>query len=147
MKKIRVAYVTSRSSDPYEVVSGTIRSEVNDVLERLKIEESLISNEVAVMLVAVRIDRAGDKSSVYITSHIIAVDESSGGQQALKLWERTGKAGTTTTAALRSRKLATTLQKDLKEFFTKLRTDVQNARKEVAAAAASDANSSDKNGK
>ncbi len=147
LKKIRVAYVTSRSSDPYEVVSGTIRSEVNDILERLKIEESLISNEVAVMLVAVRIDRAGDKSSVYITSHIIAVDESSGGQQALKLWERTGKAGTTTTAALRSGKLATTLQKDLKEFFTKLRTDVQNARKEVAAAAASGANSSDKNGK
>ena len=121
--------MASRASDPYQVVSGTVRNEVQSSLEKLKIEESLISNDIAVMLVAVRLDGAGEKVTVYVTAHIIVVDESTGGQQAIKLWERTGNAGTTTVRAILSGKISTTLKKDIKEFFSKLRDDVAEARK------------------
>ena len=129
LKKVRLEVVASRASDPYQVVSGTVRNEVQSSLEKLKIEESLISNDIAVMLVAVRLDGAGEKVTVYVTAHIIVVDESTGGQQAIKLWERTGNAGTTTVRAILSGKISTTLKKDIKEFFSKLRDDVAEARK------------------
>lgn len=132
LKKVRLEVVASRASDPYQVVSGTVRSEVQSALEKLKIEESLISNDIAVMLVAVRLDGAGEKVTVYVTAHIIVVDESTGGQQAIKLWERTGNAGATNVRAILSGKVSSTLKKDIKEFFSKLRDDVTEARKPEA---------------
>lgn len=142
LQKVKIAFLPSRGSDPYNIVSGAVRDELDTVLEKLKIEESLITNDIAVLLVAVKLEGVGDKKNVYVTAHIIAVDESTGGQQALKLWERTGKAGSTTTQALRLGKLPNTLKKDVKEFFSRLRDDVLEARKSVAPPAAATGNSS-----
>ncbi len=41
-----------------------------------------------ILLIAVRLDPAGDKRSVFITAHIISEDKSTGVPRALKLWER-----------------------------------------------------------
>jgi predicted Zn finger-like uncharacterized protein len=144
LKKIRLEVVASQASDPYQVVSGTVRSEVQSVLEKLKIEENLISNDIAVMLVAIRLDGAGEKITVYVTAHIIVVDESAGGQQAIKLWERTGNAGATNVRAILSGKISSTLKKDIKEFFSKLRDDVNEARKPEAGTSPESGDSGEK---
>lgn len=144
LKKVRLQLVASRAADPYQVVSGTVRSEVQSVLEKLKIEESLISNDIAVMLVAVRLDGTGEKINVYITAHIIVVDESTGGQQAIKLWERTGNAGATNVRAILSGKVSPTLKKDIKEFFSKLRDDVNDAKKPEAGTSPESGDSGEK---
>jgi S1-C subfamily serine protease len=132
LQKVKLGFIASRASDPYQIVSGTARAEIDSVLEKLKIEESLITNDIAVLLVAIRLENAGEKISIYITAHIIVVDESTGGQQAVKLWERTGRAGSTTIQALLNGKVSTTLKRDIKEFFSKLRDDVLEARKSIA---------------
>lgn len=137
LKKIKIAFASTRSIDPYGVVSGSAKTELHSVLERLKIEESLITNDLSVLLVLLKMELAGDRVTVYMTSHILVVDESTGGQQMVKLWEKTGKVGTTTVQAMATGKLSPTLKKDIKSFFTKLREDVTEARRLQMAATGS----------
>ncbi|MBL8820445.1 MAG: trypsin-like peptidase domain-containing protein [Planctomyces sp.] len=129
VRKVQVAIVASSAADPNRVVTGAVREELNNVMKRLKIEESLISNDVSVLFVAIRLDPSGDKRSVFITAHIFTEDKSTGLPRALKLWERTGNAGTVTVQSLLTGRLSTNFNNDLRGFFGKLREDVQNARK------------------
>ncbi len=134
LKKIQIEFDTIFESDPFQVVPGAVRAEVDDVLKKLKIEESLISNDIAILAVIIRMRLAGDKISIYITSHVFALDRSSNGPRMLKLWERTGNAGSTTVQSLLSGKLTTTVKRDLKTFFVKLKDDVLEARRVVGEA-------------
>ena len=136
LTKIQIEFDTIFQSDPLQVVPGAARAEIDSILEKLKIEESLISNEMAVLAVIIRMRLAGDKISIYVTSHIFAVDTSSSGPRLLKLWERTGNAGSTTVQALLNGKLPAAAKREIKVFFGKLKDDVMDARKAMAEASA-----------
>ena len=131
LKKLTIVFLPLTFEDPHEIVIGSVRSEARQVLKRLDIEENLISNEKAALLILMKLDNAGDRLTLFVTAHILVGDESSGRPQMMKLWERTGEVGTTTRQALFVGNMSTNLKKKITEFFSKLRSDILAARKSV----------------
>lgn len=131
LKKLTIVFLPLTFEDPHEIVIGSVRSEARQVLKRLNIEENLISNEKAALLILMKLDNAGDRLTLFVTAHILVGDESSGRPQMMKLWERTGEVGTTTRQALYVGNMSSSLKKKITEFFSRLRSDVLAARKSL----------------
>jgi len=131
LKKLTIVFLPLTFEDPHEIVIGSVRSEARQVLKRLDIEENLISNEKAALLILMKLDNAGDRLTLFVTAHILVGDESSGRPQMMKLWERTGEVGTTTRQALFVGNMSSNLKKKITEFFSRLRSDILAARKSV----------------
>jgi S1-C subfamily serine protease len=133
IRKVRIAFLANPGQDPQGVFRAVFRSELYSTLQSLDIEESLISNEMSVLFIAVRMESAGTKATVYVTSHILVVDQSTGGQQPMKLWERTGKVATVPIRSLVIGQEPRNLKKELRAYLGKLKDDVRNARSAASA--------------
>jgi len=129
LRKLEIVFLPLTFNDPRQTVISAVRSEARQTLEKAGIEESLISNEKAALLLLMKLERAGNRLVLYVTAHIIVQDGSSGRPQIVKIWERTGEVGSISQQAILSGNLPTNLRKEIREFFSKLRGDILKAKK------------------
>ncbi len=132
LKKLVIVFLPLTFDDPQQTVVSAVRSEARQTLEKAGIEESLISNDKAALLLLMKLERSGNRLVLYVTAHIIVQDDSSGRPQALKIWERTGEVGSISQQSILSGNLPANLRKEIKDFFAKMRGDILKARKATA---------------
>ncbi|MCA9009985.1 MAG: hypothetical protein KDB01_09580, partial [Planctomycetaceae bacterium] len=106
--------------------------EARQTLQKTDIEESLISNDKAALLLLMKLERSGNRLVLYVTAHIIVQDGSSGRPQDVKIWERTGEVGSISMQSILSGNLPANLRKEIRNFFAKMRADILKARKSTA---------------
>lgn len=128
IKKVRILVGGNRQFDPYLTMAGTVKSELHDTLENLGIEESLIANDMNVLVLIVSLEPAGERLSINLKSFIAAVDQAGGGLQPVKLWEKNKKIGTTTPQAMALGKVTSQQKRDIREYFSALKDAVKAAR-------------------
>ena len=135
LDKLVIVFLPLTFDDPQQTVVSAVRSEARQTLGKAGIEESLISNDKAALLLLMKLERSGNRLVLYVTAHIIMQDDSSGRSRALKIWERTGEVGSISRQAIMSGNLPVNLRKEIKEFFAKMRADILKARKSTAGTA------------
>ncbi|RLT21108.1 MAG: hypothetical protein DWI29_02600 [Planctomycetota bacterium] len=129
LRKLVIVFLPLTFNDPHQTVVSAVESEARQTLEKAGIEESLISNDKAALLMLMKLERSGTRLVLYITAHIIVQDDSSGRPQAFKIWERTGEVGSISQQSILSGNLPANLRKEIKDFFAKMRSDILKARK------------------
>jgi S1-C subfamily serine protease len=133
LRKLVIVFLPLTFNDPQQTVISAVRSEARQTLEKTGIEESLISNDKAALLLLMKLERSGNRLVLYVTAHIIVQDGSSGRPQDVKIWERTGEVGSISMQSILSGNLPANLRKEIKDFFAKMRADILKARKSTAA--------------
>lgn len=129
LRKLVIVFLPLTFNDPHQTVEGAVESEARQTLEKTGIQESLISNDKAALLMLMKLERSGTRLVLFITAHIIVQDDSSGRPQAFKIWERTGEVGSISLQSILSGNLPANLRKEIKDFFAKMRSDILKARK------------------
>ena len=132
LRKVVILFGASTFNDPRQTVVSAVKSEARQVLEKSGIEESLISSDKAVLLILMKLESSGNRIVLYITSHVIVQDNSSGRPHAYKVWERTGEVGSISQQSIYTGNLPVNLKKEIKDFFGKLKTDILKARKSTS---------------
>jgi len=133
LRKLVVVFLPLTFDDPRKTVVSAVRSEARRGLEKAGIEESLISNDKAALLILMKLERSGTRLGLYVTAHIIVQDDSSGRPQVVKIWERTGEIGSISQQAILTGNLPPNLRTEIKDFFARLRTDILKAKKNVSS--------------
>ena len=133
LRKLVIVFLPLTFNDPHQTVVSAVESEARQTLEKAGIEESLISNDKAALLMLMKLERSGTRLVLFITAHIIVQDDSSGRPQAYKIWERTGEVGSISQQSILSGNLPVNLRKEIKDFFAKMRSDILKARKATPA--------------
>ncbi|MEZ6032302.1 MAG: trypsin-like peptidase domain-containing protein [Planctomycetaceae bacterium] len=132
LRKLVIVFLPLTFNDPQQTVISAVRSEARQTLQKTDIEESLISNDKAALLLLMKLERSGNRLVLYVTAHIIVQDGSSGRPQDVKIWERTGEVGSISMQSILSGNLPANLRKEIRNFFAKMRADILKARKSTA---------------
>lgn len=128
LRKLVIVFLPLTFNDPQQTVVSAVQSEARNTLEKAGIEESLISNDKAALLMLMKLERSGTRLVLYITAHIIVQDDSSGRPQAFKIWERTGEVGSISRQSILSGNLPANLRKEIRDFFKKMSSDILKAK-------------------
>lgn len=110
--------------DVRQTVTGFVRSEARKTVDRLNLRH--LANEDSVMVLQLRLERRGITNTVWLNGSILTRDEG----ELLKVWEDDEEVGTIAQQALFNGVMPSTLRRDITRFFTKMRGDFADARRQ-----------------
>lgn len=108
-------------------VSGAVRDAARQAIERSSIKLRSLKSDSPVLLIAMALERSGQKSSLRMSAHVLVLDSSNA--DLLKLWEKTEDVGTISEQSLRQGLLPPNLRRDITDYFDAFRRDLAKARR------------------